>query len=487
MPWKECHVMDERLRFVARLLEGEKMAPLCAEFGISRKTGYKIFDRYKDCGVVAFNDRSRRPYRQANRLPPPIEATIVRLKREYPGWGAPKIREKLRQQIAPVQLPATSTVHAVLDRHQLVKRRRRRGGGEPSVTALTQPTTPNALWCADYKGEFMLGNRRYCYPLTITDFASRYLLTCEALATTQERFAFTVFDRTFREYGLPAAIRTDNGVPFASPTALYRLSKLAVWWLRLGIRIERIEPGHPQQNGRHERMHRTLKAEATKPAAPNVLQQQARFDTFVARYNQERPHQALAMQVPADRYARSSRLYRGLEDVSELPVCRRHVHGHALRSHLLPRPQDQSQSRLRRAEHRRHAGRRADLARDLHALRFGLFRRRGGPRGADRESVRLESVTYVLGIIRHPCDPNIPQEIGSRTGRFPQLVGPRSGVNGLLLTGSPRFRDVRLEARRRLCRLRQLAADAPNRADSCSYSCRSAVSGSMRAARRAGR
>jgi putative transposase len=308
--------MDERLRFVARLLEGEKMAPLCAEFGISRKTGYKIFDRYKDCGVVAFNDRSRRPYRQANRLPPPIEATIVRLKREYPGWGAPKIREKLRQQIAPVQLPATSTVHAVLDRHQLVKRRRRRRGGEPSVTALTQPTTPNALWCADYKGEFMLGNRRYCYPLTITDFASRYLLTCEALATTQERFAFTVFDRTFREYGLPAAIRTDNGVPFASPTALYRLSKLAVWWLRLGIRIERIEPGHPQQNGRHERMHRTLKAEATKPAAPNVLQQQARFDTFVARYNQERPHQALEMQVPADRYARSSRLYRGLEDVS---------------------------------------------------------------------------------------------------------------------------------------------------------------------------
>jgi len=204
----------------------------------------------------------------------------------------------------------------VLDRHHLVKRRRRRRGGEPSPTALTQPTAPNALWCADYKGEFMLGNRRYCYPLTITDFASRYLLTCEALLTTQERFAFTVFDRTFREFGLPAAIRTDNGVPFASPTALYRLSKLAVWWLRLGIRIERIEPGHPQQNGRHERMHRTLKAEATKPAAPNVRQQQARFDTFLTRFNQERPHQALDMQVPADLYTRSTRLYRGLEDVS---------------------------------------------------------------------------------------------------------------------------------------------------------------------------
>ncbi len=308
--------MDERLRFVARLLEGEKMAPLCAEFGISRKTGYKIFDRYKDCGVTAFTDRSRRPYRQANRLPAPIEATIVRLKREYPGWGAPKIREKLRQQVTGVQLPAISTVHAVLDRYHLVKRRRRRRGGEPATTSLTRPIDPNALWCADYKGEFMLGNRRYCYPLTITDFASRYLLTCEALSTTQERFAFTVFDRTFREFGLPVAIRTDNGVPFASPTALYRLSKLAVWWLRLGIRIERIAPGHPQQNGRHERMHRTLKMEATKPAAPNVLQQQARFDTFVARYNQERPHQALGMKVPADLYTRSSRVYRGLEDVT---------------------------------------------------------------------------------------------------------------------------------------------------------------------------
>ena len=315
MPWKECHVMDERLRFVARLLEGEKMAPLCAEFGISRKTGYKIFDRYKDNGVTAFTDRSRRPYRQANRLPAPIEATIVRLKREYPGWGAPKIREKLRQRVTPPLLPAISTVHAVLDRHGLVHRRRRRRHAPPG-TALSRPTEPNALWCADYKGEFMLGNRRYCYPLTITDFASRYLLTCEALSTTQERFAFTAFDRAFKEFGLPHAIRTDNGVPFAGPTALYRLSKLAVWWLRLGIQIERIQPGHPQQNGRHERMHRTLKAEATKPAAANVLQQQARFDAFIARYNHERPHQALAMKVPADLYARSPRVYRGLEDLS---------------------------------------------------------------------------------------------------------------------------------------------------------------------------
>ena len=307
--------MDERLRFVARLLEGEKMAPLCAEFGISRKTGYKIFDRYQACGLEALTDRSRRPYRQANRLAPQLEAVIVRLKREYPSWGAPKIREKLRRQAPAPHLPAISTVHAVLDRHGLVQHRRRRRRATTGTT-LSCPTTPNALWCVDYKGEFMLGNRRYCYPLTITDFASRYLLTCEALMTTQEKFAFTVFERTFKEFGLPAVIRSDNGVPFASAHALYGLSKLSVWWLRLGIHIERIQPGHPQQNGRHERMHLTLKKETTKPAAANVLQQQARFDTFVQQYNHDRPHQALEMRVPADLYGRSPRPYRGLTELT---------------------------------------------------------------------------------------------------------------------------------------------------------------------------
>jgi putative transposase len=308
--------MDERLRFVARLLEGEKMTALCAEFGIARKTGYKIFDRYKDCGVTGLSDRRRRPQRQANRLPAPIEARIVRLKRDYPGWGAPKIREKLRQQVPDLpHCPAISTVHAVLDRHGFVHRRRRRRG-RATGTALTRPTDPNGLWRADFKGEFMLGNRQYCYPLTITDFASRYLLACEALATTAEKFAVTVFERAFKDHGLPTAIRTDNGVPFASGQALYGLSKLSVWWLRLGIAIERIKPGHPEQNGRHERMHLTLKKEATKPAASNVLQQQARFDAFVERYNQERPHQALDMKVPADLYRRSPRVYRGLEELA---------------------------------------------------------------------------------------------------------------------------------------------------------------------------
>jgi putative transposase len=306
--------MDERLRFVARLLEGEKMAVLCREFDISRKTGYKIFQRYKDCGLEGLTDRSRRPYRQANKLAFQIETLIVQLKREHPSWGAPKIREKLKRRHDDIQTPAISTVHAVLDRHGLVERGRRR---RPKLqgTALSKPLRANDLWCADYKGEFMLADRRYCYPLTLTDFASRYLLSCEALATTKEQFAFAVFERVFKDFGLPLAIRTDNGVPFASAHALFGLSKLSVWWLRLGIHIERIKPGHPQQNGRHERMHLTLKKEATKPAAPNFLKQQARFDQFLKCYNQERPHQALDMKYPAELYQPSPRAYRGLREL----------------------------------------------------------------------------------------------------------------------------------------------------------------------------
>ena len=306
--------MDERLRFVARLLEGEKMAALCREFDVSRKTGYKIFQRYKDCGLEGLTDRSRRPYRPANQLPFQIEKLIVQLKRERPSWGAPKIREKLRRLHSDIPTPAISTVHAVLDRHGLVSRGRKRRYRAQGTT-LSKPRLPNDLWCADYKGEFMLADRRYCYPLTISDFASRYLISCEALSTTRELYAFSVFERVFKDFGLPKAIRTDNGVPFASAHALFGLSKLAVWWLRLGIGIERIKPGHPQQNGRHERMHLTLKKEATKPAAQNFLQQQAKFDEFIDCFNHERPHQALDMKYPAELYLRSPRPYRGLSEL----------------------------------------------------------------------------------------------------------------------------------------------------------------------------
>jgi putative transposase len=304
--------MDERLRFVARLLEGEKMAELCREFDISRKTGYKIFTRYKDIGLEGLTDRSRRPYRQANRLPFQVETLIVALKREHPSWGAPKIREKLRRRHPDLKPPAISTVHAVLDRHGLVTHGRERRY-QAQGTTLSSPTLPNDLWCADFKGEFMLTDKRYCYPLTITDFASRYLICCDALASTRAAPAFTVFERAFKDFGLPRAIRTDNGTPFASASAIFGLSKLSVWWLRLGIGIERIQPGQPQQNGRHERMHLTLKKETTKPAANNFLQQQEKFDRFIECYNQERPHQAINMQYPGELYQRSERSYHGLE------------------------------------------------------------------------------------------------------------------------------------------------------------------------------
>jgi putative transposase len=306
--------MDERLRFVARLLEGEKMAVLCREFDISRKTGYKLFARYKDSGLEGLTDRSRRPYRQGCQLPFQIENLILQLKREYPTWGAPKIREKIRRKHSEIQLPAISTVHAVLDRHGLVNRPRRRRY-KAEGTGLSRPLHPNELWCADYKGEFMLTDRRYCYPLTVTDAASRYLLSCEALSSTKAKYAFPVFERVFRDFGLPKAIRTDNGVPFASPNSLFGLSKLSVWWLRLGIQIERIKPAHPEQNGRHERMHLTLKKEATKPASKNLIQQQGRFDRFMDQYNQERPHQAIDMKYPAELYVSSSRPYQGLSDL----------------------------------------------------------------------------------------------------------------------------------------------------------------------------
>jgi transposase InsO family protein len=280
MPWKECSVMEERLRFVARLLEGEAMSDLAREFGISRKTGYKILNRYKEHGLEALCDRSRRPWRYANQLPLQIETLIVRIKREKPHWGARKVRELLVKRLAgDVRIPARSTVHAVLDRHGLVKRAKARRN-KPMGTTLAAVVAPNALWCADFKGEFRLGNGQYCYPLTVTDQASRFILMCEALQSTREDTAFTAFQR---------------------------------------IAIERIKPGKPTQNGRHERMHLTLKTETTRPPAMNSLQQQARFDEFVREFNHDRPHQALAMKAPADIYSPATRSYRGLPEI-EYPL-----------------------------------------------------------------------------------------------------------------------------------------------------------------------
>jgi len=217
MPWRECCQMDERLKFVARLLDGEKMAVLCREFEISRKTGYKIYSRYKDCGIEGLTDRSRRPYRHARQLPFQIESAIVQLKQEHPSWGAPKIRERLRRKHSEIHCPAISTVHAILDRHGLVKRRRRRVY-KPEGTALAHPHQPNDLWCADYKGEFMLADHRYCYPLTITDFASRYLISCEGLSSTQAMSPSPSLSVPSRTSGCPRRFAPITGRPLPVPT-----------------------------------------------------------------------------------------------------------------------------------------------------------------------------------------------------------------------------------------------------------------------------
>src|SRR6202165_3315290 len=218
MPWKECSVMEERLRFVARLLEGEEMAALCREFAISRKTGYKIFDRYKESGLQALTDRSRRPWRYGNQLPAQVEAAVLNLKREKPHWGARKIRERLLRRFScEVKVPARSTIHAVLDRHGLV-RHRGRPRSRAQGTPLSLGQKPNELWCTDYKGEFLLGNKKYCYPLTVTDHASRYLLLCEALESTCESLAFTAFERCSRSAAcLVASVRT-MACPSPRPT-----------------------------------------------------------------------------------------------------------------------------------------------------------------------------------------------------------------------------------------------------------------------------
>ena len=242
--------MDQKLKFIARYLEGEKIAVLCREFGISRPTGYKLIKRYKIMGECTLVEQKRTPYRYANQLPIPVEALILDIKKEYSNWGAPKIRSKIIKKFPDIKPPAASTIHAVLDRHGLVRRRKGRKRYQNKGTQRNHVKHPNDLWCADYKGEFMMQNRQYCYPLTISDYASRYLIGCDALTSTREEFAFEAFTNAFKEYGLPKSIRTDNGSPFTSGNSFYKLTKLSVWWMRLGINVERIEPGHPEQNGR---------------------------------------------------------------------------------------------------------------------------------------------------------------------------------------------------------------------------------------------
>ncbi len=307
MPWRAESPMDQRTQFIADFLrDAMSTTELCALYGISRKTGYKWIERYLRHGPAGLEEQSRRPRHAPNQTPAEIVTALLEARRRHPTWGGKKLLTLLHTRHPRWPLPGRSTACDILKRHGLVPlRRQRRRIGHPGKP--TRPMlAPNDVWSADYKGQFRTGDGRYCYPLTVADGFSRYLVGCQALGSTAGAEAKPIFTRLFKEYGLPTRIRTDNGVPFATNT-LARLSSLSAWWVRLGIVPELIEPGRPAQNGRHERMHRTLKAETTRPAAGSLAAQQRRFNIFREEFNHERPHEALDQATPAACYTPSPR------------------------------------------------------------------------------------------------------------------------------------------------------------------------------------
>jgi transposase InsO family protein len=309
MPWKESKVLDERKRWIEEWKKGEEdFAELCRRFGIARQTGYKWTRRYAQQGEAGLEEQSRAPRHCPQALSQSVVDAIVELRRQHPRWGPRKLRVYLQTRQPQENWPATSSIGALLSREGLAHPRRLRRRTPRYSEPLSHAQAPNQVWCADYKGWFCCGDGERCDPLTISDAFSRYLLRCVAVPKTDGIEARAVFEAVFREYGLPEAIRTDNGPPFASK-APAGLSRLSMWWLRLGIRHERIQPGCPEQNGRHERLHQTLKQETASPPQLNLRQQQQAFQRFQREYNHERPHEALQYRTPAALYAAAARVY----------------------------------------------------------------------------------------------------------------------------------------------------------------------------------
>lgn len=306
MPWHETDPVNERLKFVASLQSGVSMTDLCARFGISRKTGYKILARYTKFGPGGLRDRPRAPCTHPNQASPEVEGAVLRVRKTYPTWGSKKILAVLGRERPDEDWPARSTVDAILNRAGVVTpravRRRRQLSGPPVVEA----NAPNDVWSIDYKGWFRVGDGTRCDPLTVNDMFSRASLVCRAMVSPKLMDVRRRLEEAFHIFGLPRFVLSDNGPPFGS-TGLARLSRLGVWLLRLGVRPLLIEPGRPDQNGRHERFHETLKAETADPPRATIPAQQAAFSRFQPTYNEERPHEALGMRVPAELYELSSR------------------------------------------------------------------------------------------------------------------------------------------------------------------------------------
>ena len=309
MPWNETCAMNERKAFINAWKSNRfTVAELCRRFGISRKTGYKWINRVLAEGQAGLNDRSRAAHHHPNRTPEAIVGQLLKAKHQHPDWGPATLVKWLRRRQPRRPWPAPSTAGEILKRHGLVTPRIRRKRVPPHSEPLRHASAPHAVWSADFKGQFQLGNRRWCYPLTITDNHSRYLIDCQGLYNTALEPVKARYERAFRRWGLPKAIRTDNGYPFAS-CAIGGLNALSIWLLKLDVIPERIAPGHPEQNPRHERLHRTLKAAAINPPKANLSAQQRAFNRFGRDYNHERPHQALDDRCPGELFCTSPRPY----------------------------------------------------------------------------------------------------------------------------------------------------------------------------------
>ena len=309
MPWRKSSVMEEKLRFILEYQQRERtMVELCQRYEISRETGYVLLRRYGAEGLEGLREQSRAAQRHGNQTAEEIEQMVVDLREAHMNWGPRKLKRVLERDEPGRKWPAASTIGALLKREGMVVARRKRWKTPAYTKPLAHADGPNRVWCADFKGWFRTRDGERIDPLTITDGHSRYLFRCQAVDKMDTARVQAIFEAAFREFGLPEAIRTDNGAPFAS-RALAGLSRLAVWWMKLGIAPERIEAGHPEQNGRHERMHRRLKQETAMPAAANRRAQQRAMDKFREEYNQVRPHEALGMQTPAAMYEASPRRF----------------------------------------------------------------------------------------------------------------------------------------------------------------------------------
>ncbi len=309
MPWKESSIVEQRRDFLAEWQAAEECrAELCRRYGISRQTGYELAKRFAKEGEAGLPWRSRAPHRQARAMLAEVAEQIILVRQQHPRWGPRKLRAYLQRKAGEIVWPASSSIGALLEREGLVTARRKRLRTPPYSEPLAHADAPNRVWCTDFKGWFRCGDGTRCDPLTCTDACSRYLLRCRAVAKTDGAHVQALFEAMFREYGMPEAIRSDNGPPFAS-RAPGGLTRLSMWWLRLGIGHERIAPGSPEQNGRHERMHETLKQETAAPPRATLGQQQKAFAAFEREYNEERPHEALGNRTPAEVYQRSERAF----------------------------------------------------------------------------------------------------------------------------------------------------------------------------------